>query len=867
MKDLHNLGYRERLSYLNQLKESEHIKIPKRILCSSEAQLRATIEKYSTEEGSEGAMLKLSNFKYELDRKTLENMKYKTELSLDARVLKVNRVSGAGKVFNYHCGLSGPKGDHFCGKTFNTKLEAKVGGIIKVAFVDISGYTTKEGKKWARWWSPHVIMLREDKKTPDSIETAWRMVKQTTGRFQDKEEPKFVKTFSRGKVIFNPEREVDALAYVLTEPKKCLWMKKGTHTPVFIPTRIVPRVSGWLMEDIRILRKNKPQHIGDYEIRWDGKRITISRLQEHSAKKRYVIQEHWRGSSVHADVRFEMNDHLIGFTLADGEEDIFKDLVGKHWKLEKKQGRRILYWDDEIFYELDKAGKILKQPSAALKNKVYAFYKKLGDVKEGWKIDWSTGEEKTRPAPKGGEGQREKIWAGFKARQPKAWLKAEGVTPPRAIEPVPGGTQVYPGVFVKIDSGTFEAGAQKPYFKEFFLGGKIKGRIIFRLVAGLKETKKKLNWLYWKPDDQLPYVLGSRAVKEHWFPDSGSALPSEWEQRIPKEFKFWLKKGRERIKARAEAINYLIDKGFIKERRKIKIEGKDFRKGRFIVTKRYWKGAEVVRKKVVEDFHIKVDQHQFHLADNPLWKNTMAATLFKGESGFFIPGKKSPGTAYNPNKKIPAFVETLDQGSCRIIEETQDTIRVAFQGKNLKGNWIFMRTTPQETIWTLKKSEEVRAMSISFKSRKFRSLKEIKSSTDLSFPYQFNGVAFAEGTWHKTFYAWEVIARRAQHLVGARVVLDHKDTDVLDTIGEVVSVTPNPKKKFLEFDAVLYDTEKGKDAAILIENEKIDSVSVRLIENTEYNSEGKEVAKDILEWKHVAIVVDPEVTSAKIKAS
>ncbi|MHA1773398.1 MAG: DNA adenine methylase [Candidatus Heimdallarchaeota archaeon] len=301
----------------------------------------------------------------------------------------------------------------------------------------------------------------------------------------------------------------------------------------------------------------------------DNDTFQFSELEQELSKKyEYVVQHHWRGASVHSDFRFRQNDHLIGFTLADAEEKIFSDLVGKHWKLEKEAGKLKLYWDNELFYELDKKGNVLKKPSRSLENKVFKFYKGLEKVEQGWKVDWKTGAEKIRSPTKGlipkrvikkipeKIGKVEKIWADFKATQPVSWLHVEGVTPPRAIEAVPGGTYHYPGVFIIVAKGTYEPGVQKPYFKEFFVDKF--GRVVFRLVPGMK-TKRELDWLYWKPDEQSPYLLSKRALETKTMPPSGiSWLPSKIENLIPKEMRYWLPglSMEERFNRLKQAIEY-----------------------------------------------------------------------------------------------------------------------------------------------------------------------------------------------------------------------------------------------------------------------------------------------------------------------
>ncbi len=91
-KDIHDLPFSERIKRLDQIANTDHVKKTKRTLCHSEAEVRKAIEKVSKEEGSEGAYLKKADFIYELDGKTLNNIKFKNELSCEVQIVKVNIV-------------------------------------------------------------------------------------------------------------------------------------------------------------------------------------------------------------------------------------------------------------------------------------------------------------------------------------------------------------------------------------------------------------------------------------------------------------------------------------------------------------------------------------------------------------------------------------------------------------------------------------------------------------------------------------------------------------------------------------------------------------------------------------------------------
>ena len=613
-KDIHELPFSDRIKQLDQIEDTEHIKKSKRILCDSEAEVRKAIKKVSLEEGSEGAYLKKADFIYELDGKTLNNIKYKLELSLDAVVLKKNKVAKTEKTFYYHCGLKANSETVYCGKTFNTNIDAKEGDIIKVIFVDISGYTDPTTRKrWCNWWSPRVSMLRTDKKVPDSVETAWKMVKETTGRFEEKKMP-----------------------------------------------------------DIKHLE------------------------QLETKGKRFVLQHHFRGASEHIDFRVQINHVLEGFTIAAQHANVLKNELAKHWKLEKSKELYSLYWDGELAYQQDTEENVTKEPSAALKKKIYNFHVSLHEDPKYWKADLETGEEKKRKSAVEGAKQAEKIFCVKKGKEPFEWLDVEGVTKPREIEPEPGGTRYYPGVFVEIDSGIYYPGAQKPYFKEYFLAGKKwKGRFVFRLVAGLKGTKAVADWLYWKPDDQNPYVLSSRAIKDNWLPTEGSAMSPDWEKKLPVELHFWnAKERKKKSELRKLACEYLKKKKMLSE------------ESDFILTHRHWEGQYVVRGHPFEDYHIKIGTKKFHLDKDPSFKIPevgVSALAFEDKEGYFKSGKKEPKTEVNPNVKIPAFIKVIDEGKVEIIADEPLYLHVRFKGEKLKGLYYFRRTSRDSEFWTFKK--------------------------------------------------------------------------------------------------------------------------------------------------------------------
>jgi len=439
-----------------------------------------------------------------------------------------------------------------------------------------------------------------------------------------------------------------------------------------------------------------------------------------SFQKRFVFQNHYRGKSCHADLRFERNGNLEGYTLMHQVEGEIKEPV-------------------------------MNLKDAAREDK---------DAKN-FKINLKTGEL-----------LQDKIEIATKAMQPKVWL---GIAPGISLSgmeagvgkrPEPGATAKFPGVFTKIDSGTYEEGARKAQYFEYFLNGNIlKGRYIVRVLSRARIAKEArvrtpFIWFFWKAKDETPYVLSSRGIRKEYVPEKGrSALPESWEEKIPKELRWWTKgltgaKALEMIKeirkkflfmkkleentigleeADVEDL-FVVKKGnewcvthsdgrVIKcfptkeEADKMhkaiiisKIRRGTLSETKFALKRKWWKGQFVIRGMPVEHFEVRFDSEKypwFKLNKNPL-------VVESGISGIKQSGRKEevmfegiigPGKEGNPNKKIPAHIDILDSGSVNVIEDSENFMHVKFSGKKLKGNWIFKRSDPASNIWNVSKAE------------------------------------------------------------------------------------------------------------------------------------------------------------------
>ncbi len=239
---------------------------------------------------------------------------------------------------------------------------------------------------------------------------------------------------------------------------------------------------------------------------------------------RYVCQHHFRGKSLHADFRIELDEKsLIGWTINSMIEGSIKEAVKT----------------------LEEARNL-----------------KLSDYS---KIDWASGEFAKRKGD-GSKPVNVNLLCEMKELEPHSWLTFEGVTKPGDV----GATKEYPGVFLIVDKGICEYWAQREGMHEYFpksdrKQGGFNYRLIVRRMGSeaiegkseelLKESENR--WLLIKPIDQTPYVLSEGAVKEGWIPPQGvSALPMGIRKRIPEKLRYWMAESeKERISIRDALVN------------------------------------------------------------------------------------------------------------------------------------------------------------------------------------------------------------------------------------------------------------------------------------------------------------------------
>jgi len=231
-----------------------------------------------------------------------------------------------------------------------------------------------------------------------------------------------------------------------------------------------------------------------------------------------VMQNHYRGRSVHMDFRIAIDHkYLEGFTIAHQRRGAIKEDV------------KTLKQAKEIERNWDKYFKMTNKPQTYILS------------------------------------PRRKLWVEIKKPEPIEWLDVEGVVPPGEV----GATRYEYGVFSIVDKPKVFIGAVKPDFYELFLyGKKFNGRWVIRLLPNPWKSempRREFVWLMWKPEDQTPYVLTKRAVQKKWIPPRGiSCLPPEIRRQIPPEYQYWKYADKQKRLEVRDALVEAIRKGEVR---------------------------------------------------------------------------------------------------------------------------------------------------------------------------------------------------------------------------------------------------------------------------------------------------------------
>jgi hypothetical protein len=222
-KDLRNLPYSERLTYLDKIKTSEHLRPfqtgKESFTCRTREEILAAVKKVSDMKGSEGAMIKFLNGTYVEGVHNKTWVKIKNLKEIDCMVVEIEQPKHQkgpleGKpiegVYNYHI-AAGPYDDKcasflkekdpkkirevngktyaYLGKTFNTSIAVKVGNIIRIWTPEVNRYPIEDsGCSTFGVYEPKVLEHVAERNIPDSMNVLMRLSAETVPRQLGKQE-------------------------------------------------------------------------------------------------------------------------------------------------------------------------------------------------------------------------------------------------------------------------------------------------------------------------------------------------------------------------------------------------------------------------------------------------------------------------------------------------------------------------------------------------------------------------------------------------------------------------------------------------------------------------------------------------------
>ena len=536
---------------------------------------------------------------------------------------------------------------------------ASEGTVLKTSTMtyELDGLT-KKMLKWKKLAEIHAIVtMKHETKTAGvftlfvslAIPSNWKIPNGVTQRLDNKSYMFIGKTF-------NVSQDVKIGDVVSVSFHTMNWYKKsdGTQYITIYEPKFIDKST-----------HEKPDDAAEaVEVARQKELLTTKHLQNFPMDDKAhesVMQVHYRGRSAHMDFRIKTDNQLLGPTMLIEKPNAILDEVNTVSEAKAIERR----WDH---------------------------YFKLKNLPQT---------EITDP--------RRKIQVTWKAIEPVEWMKVEKVVEPGEV----GATKTEYGVFSIVDRPIVYFGAQKTYFKEYFISGKlIDGRWVIRLLKNPWGEKPAFVFMMWKPEDQTPYVLTKRAVQRRWIPPVGiSALPPSVRSIVPAKFKYWNKNNITERLAMREALVDAIEKGEVRIHLQHLPEVRQPATVPAVLQHRWWRGQYVVRGGPTDelwDLILKTDPLvHFVLRDNLQTVSETNGTLEKG-SWREIKGIEEikPGQEGNPTPNTPAFRETLDSGDVKIWESKAGFLKITFNMKKLKGMFTFTQLDPHQNLWKATREKE-----------------------------------------------------------------------------------------------------------------------------------------------------------------
>jgi hypothetical protein len=410
-------------------------------------------------------------------------------------------------------------------------------------------------------------------------------------------------------------------------------------------------------------------------------------IPPENQKYPYVVQQHWRGKSVHSDLRigYKPGKLLIGWTLNTAIPGVIKEPVTT----------------------LAEARKVAREK-----------------MDEYSKVNWSNGEWALRDKRGVEKPSRTSVLAEQKKVQaPWAWLSVEGVTKmPEEGEALPvGGTKNFPGVFQIVDRGDLEFGAQKSWFHEYFVNGDgMNYRILFRQLKLAAETlppsesngeeSEGGSWLFMRPESQTPYVLEKEAVDKGWMPPPGvSALPEAVRSQVPNHYQYWMISNQAKAKMTRD---YLVD-AIAKKEVDLNFEA-PYKKS---VSKA---STEAEEKNVEFNSRIrfgmpiaKVDKDKQLVTGIVLEPDTVDAQGDTIDREAIERAAHNFLAKYNRETEMGLLHQVFGEIGVELVESYLAPIDLEIGGQSVKeGTWLMTVRVKDEKLWKKIKSKEITGFSI-----------------------------------------------------------------------------------------------------------------------------------------------------------
>jgi len=640
-KDMSPHPLAERRAALEKLPKAEHVRVIDMRVAKNKDELGPAIKWASAFPASEGAMIKSMKSTYPLGGQTSKWIKFVKEANIDAEVVAVHSVKGS-KAKNYLSILRTARGDPIpVGRTYNTPIQAKIGDIIRVAFVNMNQYTDpKTGKTWFNWWRPRVIELREDKTKPDTDFTARRIAEETKGEKGEKPFPTRYK-----KVLKVDELNLFLEDYPDIELAEITRLFDLTEDEILELRGSVPLGAGSLhacSQDEPVFDVNPYLTPGDEDKKW-----------------KFAVQNHHRGRSLHQDLRMERPSFLVGRTLNVQRKGIPKEDVDT----------------------MEEAREFAKDPKNIknFKQGTQGAQQIVAEKKAPEPFPWLNFEGVMKRGEVGATKEHEGVFlitasgeVEFGAAKPwfqEYWLhdtkktyNYSGRLVVRLLKNIWGPERTGRGKFVWMAWFTKD---QKPY-------------ILSKRAVDIKAMPPQgLSWLPRAMRKKVPESLRYWKVKD-----------KKKARKVRDELSEMYRKGKIQLdvdglpKSGKFSLTHICWRGPIVVR--------------FGCSREEHHLFLEMNGKV---FDIIMDGNPIELG-----KVSAVRGEPKDKKWAKFTGRLPQESVLNPDKTTPADMKTLEKGTYRVISEDPDKLELEMKGPTFKGRWVFQRTRPKTTLWVFKKA-------------------------------------------------------------------------------------------------------------------------------------------------------------------